>query len=191
MALGLSIAQEGQKAGRSRSSRNAAENMPCTRPLEEVTSACNRMQESVRRVELSSEWICIWRHIGGLETRVNVPTQSYRGVNLRANPTSDLFEIVLLHMDPSLEIVLARTSDDTDIIALWRDHARTLCLPLLVEDQQGRLQPVEDASSTHPFARRYGSPLKNRRPRFLSRRHIGLAGEMPQHRGEQELFACI
>ena len=143
------------------------------------------------RSELSSEWICIRRHIAGLETRVNVPTQSYRGVNLRSGAAGDLFEIVLLHMDPSLEIVLARTGDDTDIIALWRDHARTLCLPLLIEDKQGRLQPVEDASSPHPFARRYGSPLKNRRPRFLSRRHTGLTGEMPQHRGEQELFACI
>jgi Family of unknown function (DUF6101) len=135
-----------------------------------VTSACLRAEDGLKRVEIGAEWICIRRRIAGLETWVNVPTQSYRGVNLRSEAESGLFEIVLLHMDASLEIVLTRTADDTDVIALWRDYARTLALPLLVEDAQGRLQPMEDHSVLTPFPRRFGSPLKNRRPRFLARR---------------------
>jgi hypothetical protein len=138
---------------------------------QEVTSACLRAEDGQKRVEIDAEWICIRRRIAGLETWVNVPTQSYRGVNLRSVAEGGLFEIVLLHMDASLEIVLTRTADDTDVIALWRDYARTLALPLLVEDNHGRLQPMEDHSVLNPFPRRLGSPLKNRRPRFLARRN--------------------
>jgi Family of unknown function (DUF6101) len=135
---------------------------------QQVTSACLRAEDGLKRVEISADWICIRRRIAGLETRVNVPTQSYRGVNLRSIAEGGLFEIVLLHMDASLEIVLTRTADDTDVIALWRDYARTLALPLLVEDNHGRLQPLEDHARLNPFPRRHGSPLKNRRPRFLA-----------------------
>ena len=137
---------------------------------QEVTSACLRAEDGMKRVDISAEWICIRRRIAGLETWVNVPTQSYRGVNLRAIAEGGLYEIVLLHMDASLEIILTRTADDTDVIALWRDYARMLALPLLVEDNLGRLQPMEDHARLHPFPRRHGSPLKNRRPRFLARR---------------------
>jgi Family of unknown function (DUF6101) len=103
---------------------------------QEVTTTCVRAEDGLKRVAVSSEWICIRRKIAGLETWVNVPTPSYRGVNLRAVVGGNTIEIVLLHMDPSLEIVLARTSDDTDVIALWRSYARMLSLPLLVEDTE-------------------------------------------------------
>ena len=141
---------------------------------QDVTSACLRAEDGLKRVEISADWICIRRRIAGLETRVNVPTQSYRGVNLRAIAEAGLFEIVLLHMDASLEIVLTRTADDTDVSALWRDYSRTLALPLLVEDNQGRLQPMEDHGHRSPFPRRLGSPLKNRRPRFLACRTVAI-----------------
>jgi Family of unknown function (DUF6101) len=148
---------------------------------QEVTSACLRAEDGLKRIEISADWICIRRRIAGLETWVNVPTQSYRGVNLRSVAEGGLFEIVLLHLDASLEIVLTRTADDTDVIALWRGYARTLALPLLVEDNHGRLRPLEDHSVLNPFPRRHGSPLKNRRPRFLARRDnpflLPLAGE--------------
>jgi hypothetical protein len=155
----------------------------------EVTTACMRSEDGLKRVEISAEWICIRRRIGGLETWVNVPTQSYRGVNLRAIAEGGLFEIVLMHMDPSLEIVLTRTVDDTDVIALWRSYAQKLALPLLVEDNHGRLQPMEDHAHLNPFPRRHGSPLKNRRPRFLARRTTGAARELAIHQGERELIA--
>jgi Family of unknown function (DUF6101) len=156
----------------------------------EVTTACQRSEDGLKRVEISAEWICIRRRIGGLETWVNVPTLSYRGVNLRAVAEGGLFEIILMHMDPSLEIVLTRTLDDTDVIALWRSYARKLALPLLVEDSHGRLQPMEDHAHLNPFPRRHGSPLKNRRPRFLARRSTGSVRELAMHLGERELFVA-
>jgi Family of unknown function (DUF6101) len=156
---------------------------------QEVTAACVRAEDGLQRVAISSEWICIRRKIAGLETWVNVPTPSYRGVNLRAVVEGNAIEIVLLHMDPSLEIVLARTSDDTDVIALWRSYARMLSLPLLVEDTEGRLQTVEDSTTQRSFERRFGSALKYRRPRFLSRRIVGISGERMVHHGEREMGA--
>jgi Family of unknown function (DUF6101) len=142
---------------------------------QQVTSACLRTEDGLKRIEIGVDWICIRRRIAGLETWVNVPTSSYRGVNLRAVAAGGLFEIVLPHMDASLEIVLIRTADDTDVIALWRDYARMLGLPLLVEDSQGRIQPLDDHGHLNPFPRRLGSPLKNRRPRFLARRSVSLS----------------
>ncbi len=140
------------------------------------------------RIAADREWVRINRKIAGLETWVNVPTASYRGVNLRAASEGGEFEIVLLHIDPSLELVLSRTSDDTDIIALWRRYAMMLGLALLVEDAEGRLQPVDEPGQ-YAFARRAGSPLKERRPRFLNRRCVGRMGQQPIHHGETEISA--
>jgi Family of unknown function (DUF6101) len=139
----------------------------------QVIAACAKAEDGRKMVEISDEWICIRRRIAGLDTWVNIPTASYRGVTLRAAGTQ-LFEIVIMHMDASLEIVLTRTSDDTDIIALWRSYAATLRLPLLIEDQNGRLQPVDSSISRRSVERRLGSPLKNRRPRFLATRKVGI-----------------
>lgn len=137
-----------------------------------------------KTVEIGAELICIRRRIADLDTWVNVPTSSYRGVTLRAVQSGQIFEILLFHMDPSLEVILSRTPDDTDVIALWRSYGRELSLPLLAEDRTGRLQPIEDAEHAAPFSRRFGSPLKSRRPRFLARRHRGYPSDVAVHRGE-------
>jgi hypothetical protein len=144
----------------------------------QVIAACTKAEDGRKMVEIGDEWICIRRRIAGMDTWVNIPTASYRGVTLRA-AGDQLFEIVIMHMDASLEIVLTRTSDDTDIIALWRSYAAMLRLPLLIEDQDGRLQPVDASLPRLSVERRLGSPLKNRRPRFLATRKVGIAiGEM-------------
>ncbi|MGL4240437.1 MAG: DUF6101 family protein [Beijerinckiaceae bacterium] len=141
-----------------------------------------------QRVEIGAEWVCIRRTIVGLETWVNVPTQSYRGVALRRS-ASGHFEVAFLHVDPALDVILCRAPDDADVIALWRRHGRAARLPLLVEDSDGRLQPLPEAPPAGPAARRYGSALKLRRPRFLARRPAGLAASGIVHRGEIDLFA--
>jgi Family of unknown function (DUF6101) len=158
-----------------------------TTPQQVITS-CARSEDGVKRVEIGAEWICIRRRIAGLETWVNVPTLSYRGVTLRA-ATGGLFEIALLHVDPSLDLVLARATDDTDVIALWRSYGRILALPLLAEDRDGRLQPMEEDTPVHCTKRRLGSALRRRRPRFLARRFVGRQGEASIHRGEREMVA--
>jgi hypothetical protein len=125
-------------------------------------------------VELSPQAIRIRRLIAGLDTYVTVPTRSYRGVTLRPGRGGG-FEIVLLHVDPSLDVMLASLADDADVIALWRHYAHAARLPLLVEDADGRLQALDDAPRTQPCGRRRGSAMRSRRPRFLARRAIGLA----------------
>jgi Family of unknown function (DUF6101) len=131
----------------------------------------------VEGVHVDSEWVIIRRIIAGLPAQVNVPTSSYRGVTLRsAGPGSDTsngFEIALLHMDTNLDVILEACVDDTDLIASWRRYARDLALPLLIEDREGRLQPVQETAGRMGHARRGGSPLRHRRPRFLSRRQPG------------------
>jgi hypothetical protein len=188
MAAGLASVRE-RKGG---SGRMGDRRKPPVVAAGEGTAHCLKAEDGLLRIAADREWIRINRKIAGLETWVNVPTASYRGVSLRAacekKHQDDAFEIVLLHIDPSLELILARASDDSDIIALWRRYAMSLSLPLLVEDSEGRLQPVEDGSNG-PFARRHGSPLKNRRPRFLSHRLMGSIGEQLVHRGEMEMIA--
>jgi Family of unknown function (DUF6101) len=154
----------------------------------QVTAACARSEDGIKRVNIGAEWICIRRRIGGLETWVNVPTSSYRGVTLRT-AEGGLFEIALLHVDPSLDLVLARAPDDTDVIALWRSYGRIIGLPLLAEDQNGRLQPMADGPVVITTRRRMGSSLRQRRPRFLARRLVGSPGVAEVHRGETELVA--
>jgi hypothetical protein len=133
--------------------------------------ACGDGAEA-RRIEIGDGAIRICRRIAGLDAWVNVPVKSYRGVTLRV-AASGQFEIVLLHVDPALDLVLARAPDDRDVIALWRGYGRSIGLPLLVEDSAGRLQPVEDKAATAGVSRRLRSPLRHRRPRFLARRAMG------------------
>jgi hypothetical protein len=127
-------------------------------------------------VELSPQAIRIRRSIAGLDTSVTVPTQSYRGVTLRPG-RGGAFDIVLLHVDPSLDVMLASLPDDGDVIALWRHYARAASLPLLVEDVEGRLQALDDAPRTQPCGRRRGSAMRRRRPRFLACRSMGHPAE--------------
>jgi hypothetical protein len=125
-----------------------------------------------RRIEIRDGVIRVCRRIAGVEAWVNAPVASYRGVTLRVSSAFS-YEIALLHVDPALDLVLARAPDDRDVIALWRRYGRMTGLPLLVEDSAGRLQPMEDKAAPVASGRRAGSSLRHRRPRFLARREAG------------------
>jgi hypothetical protein len=172
----------GAKRGRASDRIKVAEQQAA--PQHSMVELGGPAPDGLKRVEVSAERVRIQRRIAGLDTWVNVPTSSYRGVTLRAAQAVDLYEIALLHMDPGLAVVLSRMPDDTDMIALWRSYGRALSLPLLAEDQCGRLQPIQDEAQHGPFCRRSGSPLKSRRPRFLAQRRSGFAAERAVHRGE-------
>jgi hypothetical protein len=140
----------------------------------EAVTACEKAEDGVQRIRIKEDRVEVSRRIGGIDTLLSVPTESFKGVTLR-NGEGSGFEISLLHIDPCMTLPLYRAADDRDIIAIWRRYARTLGLPLLVEDNEGRLQSISEESPRLPFDRRGGSPLKNRRPRFLSRRAMGRA----------------
>jgi Family of unknown function (DUF6101) len=187
MAIGFAASRDKKCRSGKMSERRAL--APVLAPAEALAHY-DKSEDGLQRIIVDRELIRISRRIAGLETWVNVPTISYRGVTLRSAQQSEQFEIVLLHMDPSLELVLSRTKDDSDIIALWRRFADGLGLPLLIEDKDGRLQTVSDGMATGPYERRLGSPLKGRRPRFLNRRRVGNMSLKLIHRGEFEMFAC-
>jgi hypothetical protein len=145
----------------------------------EVSCADGRYEGVERRVALSPQYVAIERRVAGIAMHVNVPTVSYRGVVLRAvrapDAIADSYEILLSHEERSLEVRLHLTADDSDVIALWRSYAARLALPLLVEDREGRLQPLERLSGQ--TERRHGSAVRGRRPRFLVRRQPGMRDE--------------
>jgi Family of unknown function (DUF6101) len=149
-------------------------------------AACSApVGECERLVDITPERITLLRRIAGFEKRVNVPTQSYRGVTLKAD--GGTYEVSLSHLDRSLDVLLLRAADDGDVIATWRGYGRATGLPLLIEDAEGRFQPFEDQRQHGPAERRFGSPLKLRRPRFLARRAAGHADAGMVHRGEAVL----
>lgn len=119
---------------------------------------------------VTRDHVLIKRRIAGIDARVRVHVQSYRGVTLSALQTAEgpLFRIELVHRDPALTVILHEAADDETLIALWRQHAADLGLPLLVEGPDGRIAPM--APQLGPFSRRFGHPLSKRRPRFLARR---------------------
>jgi hypothetical protein len=138
----------------------------------EAVSPWQSAEDGVQRIRISGDRIEVSRRIAGIDSLLSVPASSFKGVTLR-NGAGSGFEISLMHLDPSMNLAVYQAADDRDIIAIWRRYARTLKLPLLVEDREGRLQCVSEETAQIPFDRRGGSPLKNRRPRFLSRRAQG------------------
>jgi hypothetical protein len=125
---------------------------------------------------ITREHVLIKRRIAGIDARVRVNVQSYRGVTLVAAHTEQglRFRIELVHRDPELTVILHEAPDDETLIALWRRQAADLGLPLLVEGPDGRTFPM--APQLGPFPRRFGHALSRRRPRFLARRQTSPSG---------------
>ncbi len=80
--------------------------------------------------------------------------------------------IRLLGVDGSLSSAIVATQDISDIIAEWRGLGRDLNLPLYLRDASGVMTPVTPLAGEITHARRKGSPLSGRRPRFLVRRKV-------------------
>jgi hypothetical protein len=144
--------------------------------------ADTRSEDGWRHVSLDHEFVRIDRQVAGLTMTVNVPTFSYRGIVLRAcrqpEEASARYQIELCHDDHQLCAVLHEATDDQDVIALWRAYGRRLSLRLLVEDREGRLQPVEGLVTGHASERRMGSAVRGRRPRFLVKRQPGRGADL-------------
>ena len=85
--------------------------------------------------------------------------------------------IVTLHLllpDGEIGVPFHTAKHDDDVIALWRGLGRDFNLPLYICTVDGQLDPVKPELGSESHARRIGSPLSNRRPRFLARRRAPL-----------------
>jgi hypothetical protein len=133
-------------------------------------------------VMVARERIVIARSVGGVFMRIALKPRDYRGVLLSLTGLDGAgfrYEIRLAHSDPDFGVLLAELHDRNEAEAAWRDWARYLGLPELVERIEG---VVEDARPKlgalvvgKPGLRRRGRALRSRRARFLTRRKIGRA----------------
>jgi hypothetical protein len=144
-----------------------------------------------RRVRVTRSDILIARRFGGIELRTQVPVPAYRGVVLDVVEGSDgapCYRLLLAHADRDLDVVLEETGDAAVAAADLQDWASWLGVPLLAatQDEIG----AAPAAVASPIARRGGSPLRGRRPRFLMRRRIGETTRMREvFAGEREIVS--
>ncbi len=153
--------------------------------------------ERVRLVELHRERVVLRRALRGIKMALDVPVASYLGVAIRMEPpagkAAGAVALVLAHPDPALSLTLYRAADGADIIAEWRAWGRSLGLPLLIAEADGRLrEPFERLGALRIASpggrRRRRSTLKARRPTLPLRRQASAAPAIV-HRGERELIA--
>lgn len=74
-----------------------------------------------------------------------------------------------------------------DIIAIWRGLGRDFNLPLLIVNKAGKRLHVTHRPGEVSYARRFGSSLSGRRPRFLKRRATPLASNTQKAIDESHL----
>jgi len=154
----------------------------------------------VRVVDLHRERVVLRRAVRGIKMALNLPVAAYRGIAIRIEPPTDrtagAVTIVLAHADPQLSLTLYRAADCSDVVAEWRAWGRTLGLPLLIVEADGRVrEPFARLGGVRVGAtvarRRRRSALRARRPSILLRRKVGrpLETAAPVHRGEREIIA--
>lgn len=152
-----------------------------------------RADGGARRVRVTRSDILIARRFGGIDMRIQIPVPAYRGVFLDVLEGADgapFYRLLLAHTDRDLDVLLEETGDCVAAAAGWREWAAWLDMPLLAAtagDADGDGAPPEIAVS---FARRGGSALSRRRPRFLMRRRTGVAARMATvFAGEREIVS--
>lgn len=141
-----------------------------------------------RSVVLDAERVVLARRLGPIAMKIALPVSSYRGIAMRIEMHAeeggaDRVTVILAHRDRALDIVLFEAQDDRDVIAEWRLWASTLGLPLLIEGLDGHLVAAESrlgsVTAGRPSPRRRYAFLAGRRPRFLTRRRMGAAPQVP------------
>ena len=155
--------------------------------------------ERMRVAELRRERVVLRRVSRGIKTALKLPVAAYLGVAIRMEPPADTaagaVALVLEHPDPGLSLTLYRAADGTDIVAEWRAWGRTLGVPLLVAEADGRLrEPFDRIGGVRvgpPISRRRRrSALRRRRPALPLQRRTGTLSATPLvHRGGREIIA--
>ncbi len=141
----------------------------------------------VAAIVLGRDRVTVKRPLGGIDATLTCPIRAFRGVAVKMTvdqATNRLrTEIELMHADSAMSLPLASVEDlgdGEDVAADWQAWGKALCLPLLIVETDGTVREavphLGGIEATAPRARRMASPLKRRRPRFLKRRKVGVAG---------------
>lgn len=150
-----------------------------------------RADGGARRVRVTRSDILISRRFSGVDMMIAVPVPAYDGVALDVVEGRDgapCYRLSLAHRDRDLDVVLAETQDSGDAAADWKYWASWLGLPRL-SAEDGALADVDAPDAARQgYPRRGGSPLRHRRPRFLTRRKPGDGARMGEvFCGEREI----
>ena len=154
--------------------------------------------ERVRHVELHPERVILRRAVHGMRIALNMPVQAFLGVSIRLTPETDDtpagVAVFLEHRDPALSIELYAAENADDVVAEWQLWARVLGVPALVTGSDGKFsEPFPRLGAVLCKApaqrRRRRSPLARRRPRFLTRRRVGVSRVAPVVHREREIIA--
>ncbi|MDX7953688.1 DUF6101 family protein [Lichenihabitans sp. Uapishka_5] len=153
-----------------------------------------RADRGRREIAISDTHVTINRRVGGVDMHLALQVTAYRGVALCLQAGQDgavVYQVRLVHPDTELTVVLDEALDDRNIIADWRLWARVLNMPALVERSVGHYEVAESTPDSveadNALPRRH-RPSKTR-PRFLSRRQMGVPGAPVIYTGEREIIA--
>ncbi|QGM98228.1 DUF6101 family protein [Methylocystis parvus] len=150
-----------------------------------------RADGGARRVRVTRSDILISRRFSGVDMMIAVPVPAYDGVALDVVEGRDgapCYRLSLAHRDRDLDVVLGETQDCGDAAADWKYWASWLGLPRLANEDGELAQVDAPGAPLQGYPRRGASPLRNRRPRFLTRRKAGDAARMAEiFAGEREI----
>lgn len=129
-----------------------------------------------RQIELHRERVVLRRAVRGMQMAINVRVSDFIGIALRGN--DEARALMLIHRDPSLAVPLLVSTDAEELAEAWSIWSEVFALPQLDE---GTSKPAP--------RRRRCNAIRARRPKFLMRRRVAMARELPVHEGEREIIA--
>ncbi len=135
-----------------------------------------RADGGARRVRVTRRDILIARRFGGVDMKITVPVPAYRGVLLdvaTGEAGAPCYRLLLAHRDRDLDVVLGETGDSAAAAADWKYWAAGLELPRRAAANGDFAEVDAPAGEIAAQARRGGSSVRQRRPRFLALRKSG------------------
>ena len=159
------------------------------------------MGEAAVFLEKSMASICR-RLPSGIPMAMRLPMAAFEGVAVRMVADTIAVDgesdgdgravVELMHRDPQLSLPLAVANDLAEVVADWRAWARVLGLPMLIVEVDGSWRALDErigqVTVGGPKPRRARSVMNGRRPRFLTRRKMGVRPREPVVVGGFELF---
>lgn len=155
------------------------------------------MGEAAVILDASMAQVCR-RLPSGIPMAMRLPMAAFEGVAVRVIPEASDADaegsvvVELLHRDPHLSLPLSVAADLDEVAADWKAWARALMLPMLLVEADGSWRAIETRVGAVVVApvkpRRRRSILAGRRPRFLTRRKIGVPPATPVVVEKRELF---
>jgi Family of unknown function (DUF6101) len=146
-------------------------------------------------IYMDDDGVVVRRQLSGLPLTLTLPFAAFEGVSVRIEPNAAdelTAHVELRHRDPAMSIPLTVTRDMEAAAADWQGWSTRLDLPMLLVTSSGGVERVGGRATVpvgEPAPRRRHATMAERRPRFLVRRKVGAAGDMPVMRDWREIIS--